>query len=453
MSERINVSELIERFKSGKKPNGKDFEDFIMACYDVIREVDGETLILEDGVAKVNTESLNVKSNDERLDPFLNSISAVNLASSSNVLRSGIPVPTIIDDQTIEFTTNTTYGHVGFTILNQNVDKKYVLYNKITNIGTVSSQNLRLMLAYGNQQNGGVSTNGTTIKNLGNLAVGSTLESSEVFSTANSNFTNAILGVVTNTNGANIRMTQKIYDVTNFTDNEIEQINWLKPDVSATLNANYSDVAGELLNGGSKWKGKQWLTLGDSITSPGTYQNLVKNALGFGSVLNKGVAGQGMSTMMNNVTNEEVLNSDLISIYGALNHMFPNAPAIGSVYDAPVQGSSGSFIAQLKYLIESVFTIKPTARLVIIGTHNAADQYRPEIYQPIRDGKNIGDYVLAMGEVARYYGCPFIDVYGKCGFNAFNLNLYTSDGAHPNALGYSKIAEVITNGLKNVEPI
>lgn len=46
---------------------------------------------------------------------------------------------------------------------------------------------------------------------------------------------------------------------------------------------------------GMKWKGKSWLTLGDSITAANGYQPLVQAELGFARVGNLGKGGCPMT--------------------------------------------------------------------------------------------------------------------------------------------------------------
>ncbi|MDF2523156.1 MAG: hypothetical protein K0R31_797 [Clostridiales bacterium] len=48
----------------------------------------------------------------------------------------------------------------------------------------------------------------------------------------------------------------------------------------------------------------------------------------------------------------------------------------------------------LKYVIEHVFTADPTAKFVIIGTHNAADSFRPALNKSVNGKSNLGDYIL-----------------------------------------------------------
>ncbi len=48
---------------------------------------------------------------------------------------------------------------------------------------------------------------------------------------------------------------------------------------------------------------------------------------------------------------------------------------------------------------------------------------------------------------------PCIDVFGRSGINQLNRATYISDLVHPNEEGHKRIANVLINGLKHVEPI
>ena len=240
-----------------------------------------------------------------------------------------------------------------------------------------------------------------------------------------------------------------VFDISNF-GLQLSQKNILDAYISRDKGYNVFDLKSES-EVKNKWKDKTWISLGDSITAPGIYQNFVRNELEFKTVLNKGIAGQPLASFTDNVTDEEFESADLITLYGALNNMYPNAPSLGNITDEP-QKTGSTFISNLKYQIEYILSKKPTITLVIIGTHNAWDSYRPNIYQPIRDGKNIGDYVKGMGEVARMYGLHFIDMYAESGLNALTMSNYSEDNCHLNELGYEKkIAPVIINHLKIIQ--
>ena len=144
-------------------------------------------------------------------------------------------------------------------------------------------------------------------------------------------------------------------------------------------------------------------------------------------------------------------------------------------------------------LLKTVLQLNPFARIVLIGTTNAWDSTRPDIYQPIdKDGRTVGDYVAELRNVARKYGVEFIDMYHCCPFNPYTAHIgvsslpeanadnyrmlykqggviyrcelvngayswmeytgadYLADCVHPTVDGYAVIENVLVNKLKNI---
>lgn len=211
----------------------------------------------------------------------------------------------------------------------------------------------------------------------------------------------------------------------------------------------------------SHWSGKKWVAIGDSITArPGNYVQSVATALGLDAT-NAGISGAGARTMRECFSDpssadyhqewhDAIANADLVTIYGCINNFGRNAQPIGDLYNT----QEGTFIYQFKQLIDAVFTINPNCRLIVIGTHNAWDDgsgYLPAIYQPCGSGTDtVAEYVNAVGMVARYYGCPYIDMYNLSGFNSFNGATYLADCLHPNAKGYDRISKILIEEIERV---
>ena len=207
----------------------------------------------------------------------------------------------------------------------------------------------------------------------------------------------------------------------------------------------------------TQWYGKKWAAIGDSITvRSGNYVDTVANALGM-TATNLGISGANANVMRKSFSDsgyteyseerqQAVQNADLITIYGCINDFTPTAAPIGDLYNT----ESGTFIYNFKRLIEAVLTLNPTARIVVIGTHNAWDSGRPSIYQPCNGSDTVAEYVKAVEGVARYYGLYYIDMYQKSGINHYTGSAYLADGVHPNADGYAKISAVIESELRNI---
>jgi lysophospholipase L1-like esterase len=182
----------------------------------------------------------------------------------------------------------------------------------------------------------------------------------------------------------------------------------------------------------SRWKGKKWASLGDSITANNKYQPLVINKLGVENI-NYGVGSSTIAINSNShVTNQSFVERapnidtsvNLISIFGAVNDFDVNTP-MGTIAST----DTSTFYGALKYLIEYFNTNIPDAQPVFftplpwyVKTTNAL-------------GLKLKDYRNAIIEVAELYGIPYLDLFTKSGFNSLNIARYTSDLIHPNDLG------------------
>lgn len=362
--------------------------------------------------------------------------------ANQNYMYNGGDRPIVVDAQTLEFISSTTWGHVGLCVSNTK-DHIYKAVSIVTNIGG-SSASVKPMVGYSNGIDAGVGMNGQIFNNVSIVAGGAYTFVTEFTSTSDA-YLKVALGIFTSTNGASLRVQQAIYDVTDLTTSQRTAIKSFSTEL-------YIFFADSTAHVESPWSGKTWTVLGDSIMASNNIQPIVKADLGISTLNNLGVAGQAVRTMADNLTSEIAAASDLITLYGCLNDFYPGAAPIGSLSDAANKDGS-TFLSKLKYTIETVLTLAPTKMFVIIGTHNACDTYRPAIYQPVNGTDDIGNYVKAMGEMARRYGLPFIDMYGKSGFNALSLSTYTGDNAHPNSAGAAVIARIMSGELKKLNPL
>ena len=206
----------------------------------------------------------------------------------------------------------------------------------------------------------------------------------------------------------------------------------------------------------SRWKGKKWCAIGDSITIRyGNYVDTVAKALGL-EATNLGISGADARRMRLSFSGEDVthidytperrqavIDADIITIYGFANDYYPGAPAIGDLYNS----AEGTYAYNVKALIEAVLELNPTAKIVIIGCHNIWDYYRPDIYEPVTGENRIADYIDMLDEIANYYGLPFIDMYHDSGINEFSAPYFLADGCHPTPAGYERISEILIQRL------
>lgn len=199
--------------------------------------------------------------------------------------------------------------------------------------------------------------------------------------------------------------------------------------------------------------GKTCVALGDSITYRNVWQPVVSDALGM-TMINKGIGstclgGANDSTAMCSTTrlNGVLAESpDYVTILGGANDLTTNM-AIGTEAEfskALAQKDRDTFVGAYSYIVEYLLGQDPTLSIMILGTtwaHNDGTRYS--------ETKTYTDYSDASRMVAQYYGLPFVDLHGECGFNAFTMGsasanqIYSSDQIHPNTEGGKRIASLV----------
>ena len=209
----------------------------------------------------------------------------------------------------------------------------------------------------------------------------------------------------------------------------------------------------------SKWSGKTFLSLGDSITAldgkkysdlPGIitgYQTILKEKLGFFSQDNRGVSGQPMADGSRNgvgtVTTGLTLIYDLydlVIIAAGTNDFKLNMPLgiLGSVGDKGFDRKT--FYGAYRTLIEYMLTKKPELRICLF-TPLQRDHSGYDVNFQNSAGHKLIDYVNAVKSIGQMYSIPVCDFYSNSGITKLNLHWFTYDGLHPNNEGYARIGD------------
>lgn len=204
-----------------------------------------------------------------------------------------------------------------------------------------------------------------------------------------------------------------------------------------------------------KWNGKRWLTLGDSITKPGKYQNELENVLGFSSIDNRGINGQTMAYQTKNKSTYTVGKEidynkyDLVTIFIGTND-FRYEKNLGEIKD---KGNSNldekTFIGSYQLLIEYILESNPNIQIVLITPlQRIRDGYNTEFVN--KSGNKLIDYVESIKKIGQIYSIPVLDLYSESGITENNIELFTKDGLHPNDKGYSRISEKMFRFLLSI---
>ena len=200
---------------------------------------------------------------------------------------------------------------------------------------------------------------------------------------------------------------------------------------------------------------KRWVSFGDSITERESWQpylykkfGLIHINCGIGSTCLAGQGRAGLSPFWSDdrLSAVKSANPDIITILGGANDLGYESVTIGD--DNQFSLSIGAkdkntFIGAYSYIIENLLTWKPKLKIVILGTtwaHNDGADYSNRV--------TFTDFSNASRKVAEYYGLPFVDLHGKCGFNKFTMgdspfNVYSDDHIHPNDEGGKVIAACV----------
>ncbi len=203
----------------------------------------------------------------------------------------------------------------------------------------------------------------------------------------------------------------------------------------------------------SKWHGKTWATLGDSITNANGYQPIVQEALGFSQVFNYGRGGccmtaggerdEGSTCRVGTGLLEKY---DLITIFAGTNDFRLDKP-LGAIGQIGVRHDAYTFIGAYQVLIEHLLTTSPSCRLCL-WTPLQRDKDGFDIYSLNAAGCRLEDYVHAIKQLGQIYALPVLDLYAVSGINKLTLDIFTSDRLHPNEAGYARIAGIMASFLE-----
>lgn len=217
----------------------------------------------------------------------------------------------------------------------------------------------------------------------------------------------------------------------------------------------------------SKWQGKVYKSIGDSITwqdgkaYPSTsniakgYQTIMNQLISFSQILNTGVSGASMARNSNyptygsNViseTNVSVNYStvDMVTIFAGTNDFHLEVPMGNKGQIGDVTFDDTTFYGAYRKLIEHILTQKPTIRIYLF-TPLQRDGLGRDVNYVNLHGHKLIDYVNAVKSIGEMYSLPVLDLYSQSGITKLTLSAYTRDGLHPIDVGYAKIGEIATN--------
>ena len=205
----------------------------------------------------------------------------------------------------------------------------------------------------------------------------------------------------------------------------------------------------------SDWYGARFTALGDSIVNSGAAMwDTVRDRLGFGSYRNQGVSGRpmadGSANGVGTVTTALGLaysGDAMVYIASGTNDFKLNIPigTIGSVKST--SHDRNTFFGAYRTTLDHILTSKPTVNLYL-ATPLQRDNAGYTIESTNTAGHMLRDYRQAVFDLGEMYSIPVIDMYSRSGLTDRTLSLYTTDGLHPNAAGYARMARVVVAQIR-----
>lgn len=200
----------------------------------------------------------------------------------------------------------------------------------------------------------------------------------------------------------------------------------------------------------SKWYGKTWNCLGDSITygvnTAKRYFEFVNDELLFAKVNNYGVGGsaitKGLTEIEDFVTRaNNMVVADLITVFGGTND-FGQGGELGELCDT----TQTTFYGALDTLIKLLINKFPTSKIVFLTPIHRNGSVTT--YTPNSKGYTLPQYIKAIKEVCEKYSIQVIDLFAKSGLCPeieINKTTYftSADGTHPTVAGHKKMSEII----------
>lgn len=234
-------------------------------------------------------------------------------------------------------------------------------------------------------------------------------------------------------------------DIKNFFNNEITNVGEIKinePFISSNIFGDdvipYNALSSEIRSilGELSWKGKTWVSYGDSITAQGGWQDYIVKRFGLIHI-NKGVGGTTVAGTGTSAGNSDARidtfpeNVDLVTIMFGTNDLSQNIK-IGNN-----DGDITTYKGALGVTVRKIQMKYPNARIIIMSppfrTDSIWDAETP--IEPLNGTRDMRLYRDACKEIAWQYGCKFVDMWAEMEINIINFKEYLKEEEWPVHLG------------------
>lgn len=199
----------------------------------------------------------------------------------------------------------------------------------------------------------------------------------------------------------------------------------------------------------SKWRGKSWYVIGDSMSFADVYTKEVFKRCDMATYANDGNAGSSFVTWHTNnwVNTTTVQASDLVTVFLGTNDYSGNQ-TLGTINDDKTQNT---VYGSIKWMIDTILVAKPSVRLAFFTPlQRGAFSTGPVFPAPNGIGVTLQQIVQAIKDVCGLYAIPVCDLFNISGLNTYNLTYYTADNLHPTTAFYQKIGAMMANFLETL---
>lgn len=211
----------------------------------------------------------------------------------------------------------------------------------------------------------------------------------------------------------------------------------------------------------TEFTGHEGNIVGDSIAAPfGSYATKVEEIAGTGHIYRHAIGGRPMANgttagdggnTYGKVWTDGVTTPYVDFKFSILSHAtndFKLDVALGEVQTPGSTFDTNTFAGAYQDLVEYILGKNPTISLLLMtplqrnnGGYNTTSTNTA--------GHKLVDYVNVIKEIGKLYSLPVFDAYNYGGINTQNLDVTTSDGLHPNAIGYTIVGTRLAKWFKD----
>ncbi len=198
-----------------------------------------------------------------------------------------------------------------------------------------------------------------------------------------------------------------------------------------------------------EWNDKHLVTIGDSLTQMGYWQEMTSQMLGM-SYFKAAQSGGNMTAIAGFV--DSITEADVMTVWAGTNDWY------GGVSLGTLLGTDrNTYYGALRHVCEEVSTNLPGCKLLFITPLQRATTNTDTWEEDARGfkknpttGHTLEDFANAMIATAEIYGFPVLDMFHCGGVNKINIDAWTSDKLHPSKAQFERLAWKIISKINSI---